>query len=225
MAAAREAGKDKTECNININWEEVFDKLLAFDNAYRNALRDDLKNGNLLFGPKAESMSAELNLQKTPKKLLKKFIGELIAGNPYNLEVIEHIHRKYPPMQDFSCLLPKDYPNFYLLYQIFRGHNDAVNAVAWSPDGRYLASGADDGKVIIWDTITGTGTVIVDTNHEDKEIVRSVAWSPDGIMVASGHCNGKIKIWDTRSKECVKILAGPGAGPQGDGAGEGTVPW
>ena len=32
----------------------------------------------------------------------------------------------------------------------YRGHTDAVNAVAWSPDGKYIASGGSDETVKVW---------------------------------------------------------------------------
>ena len=34
---------------------------------------------------------------------------------------------------------------------IYRGHSDAVTTVAWSPEGKYIASGSDDKTVQVWD--------------------------------------------------------------------------
>jgi WD40 repeat protein len=38
---------------------------------------------------------------------------------------------------------------------VYQGHTNAVWAVAWSPDGKYIASGSDDCTVQVWDPMTG----------------------------------------------------------------------
>src|SRR5262249_32765031 len=73
------------------------------------------------------------------------------------------------------------------------GHEEKVRAVAFSPDGRRLASGSDDGTVNVWYAATG------------REILRlagpgggiqSVAFSPDNRLVAAGTADGPIRLWD-----------------------------
>jgi hypothetical protein len=67
---------------------------------------------------------------------------------------------------------------------LFTSHAQVVRGVAWSPDGAMLASGANDGVLLIWDT---QGNV----QHTLREggPVRAVAWSPDGQQVAAGAGN------------------------------------
>ena len=68
-----------------------------------------------------------------------------------------------------------------------------MNAVVFSPDGRRLASGDDDGKLKLWDAQSGTLTGQLQ-EHAGK--IWSVAFSPDGRLVASGGEDKTVKVWD-----------------------------
>src|SRR5207302_1355704 len=58
-----------------------------------------------------------------------------------------------------------------------KGHTSFVFAVAFSPDGKTLASGSDDKTIILWNVATGMEQATL-KGHTDK--VRSVSFSPDG---------------------------------------------
>jgi WD40 repeat protein len=86
-------------------------------------------------------------------------------------------------------------------YGPFAGHTEAVNAVAFSPDGTILATGSSDKTTRLWDVATGALLKTYDVNY----IVQSVAFSPDGSMLASGTSKKKgmdmrspIVLWDIR---------------------------
>ncbi|WP_069804715.1 EsaB/YukD family protein [Thermogemmatispora onikobensis] len=64
---------------------------------------------------------------------------------------------------------------------VFAQHRQTVRALAWSPDGKLLASGSLDGQLLIWNTqgqVQHTFTI--------KGAVRTLAWSPDGTQLALG---------------------------------------
>ncbi|MCP4104854.1 MAG: WD40 repeat domain-containing protein [Desulfobacteraceae bacterium] len=83
-----------------------------------------------------------------------------------------------------------------------------VNAVAFSPDGKTLASGADDNTVRLWDVASGKEIRRLEGHR--KRVV-SVAFSPDGKTLASGAGNflGSDKtVWDVASGKEIRSLAG-----------------
>jgi glucose/arabinose dehydrogenase len=91
--------------------------------------------------------------------------------------------------------------------RILQGHTDSVNSVAWSPDGKILASASDDGTIRLWDTAGGKGPRVLE-GHQDA--VNSVAWSPDGNTLASASDDETIRLWDATSGELIRSLRGNG---------------
>jgi WD40 repeat protein len=84
--------------------------------------------------------------------------------------------------------------------RIEKGHDGAVYSVAFSPDGRYLASGGSDKQVKVWNAATGQ---LVRTLGEHAKTVRCVAFSPDGRYLASASWDGTIKVWDFATHQPV----------------------
>jgi WD40 repeat protein len=72
------------------------------------------------------------------------------------------------------------------------GHASYVSSVAFSPDGKTLASGSDDNTVKLWDAQTGQELATL-KRHDDN--VHSVAFSPHGKMLASGSGDKTVKLW------------------------------
>jgi len=81
----------------------------------------------------------------------------------------------------------------------YTGHTDGVNAVAWSPNGRFVASGSEDNTVQVWDASTAQWLISY-TDHMDQ--VRTVAWSPNGRFVASGSEDNTVQVWDASTAQC-----------------------
>jgi WD40 repeat protein len=62
------------------------------------------------------------------------------------------------------------------------GHGKAITTLAWSHDGRYLASGSVDTTVKVWDAATGT---VLQTYTGHQAEVRALAWSPEDSRIVS----------------------------------------
>ncbi|HEX6108626.1 MAG TPA: WD40 repeat domain-containing protein, partial [Ktedonobacteraceae bacterium] len=79
----------------------------------------------------------------------------------------------------------------------YESPTNAVEAVAWSPDSRYVASVAHD--VQIFDSFTGK-RIYSYTKHDagTGPAVQAVAWSPNGRYIASGGMEGSVQVWNAR---------------------------
>jgi WD40 repeat protein len=75
--------------------------------------------------------------------------------------------------------------------QHLRAHTKPVRAAAWSPDGRFLATGGDDGLLVIWHP-SQTLAPLLTANHNAP--VLALSWSPDGKMVATAAGNS-VTLW------------------------------
>lgn len=89
------------------------------------------------------------------------------------------------------------------------GHVKSFTSLAFSPDGRWLASGDDEKKIELWDVLTG---------HQRRSLtghtygVSDVAFSPDGRQLASASWDRTVKLWDVASGKIVRTLARHTAG-------------
>lgn len=81
------------------------------------------------------------------------------------------------------------------VFKTLSGHNSKVNSVAFTPDGKTLASVSFDKTIKLWDPETGT----LKRTLSDVTDVVSIAFSPDGKILAGGSWDTTVRLWDSTS--------------------------
>ncbi len=104
-----------------------------------------------------------------------------IIRNRFKEHIPSWLHRPPKVQQAWNAAL-----------QTLEGHSGSVQSIAFSPDGKLLASGSDDKTIKLWDTATGD----VQTLEGHSGSIQSIAFSPDGKLLASGSGDETIKLWN-----------------------------
>ena len=79
----------------------------------------------------------------------------------------------------------------------FRGHQDSVKSVSFSPDGKTLATASDDNTARIWD-LQGNQLALF-SGHQHS--VKSVSFSPDGRTLATASRDNTVRLWDLQGNQ------------------------
>lgn len=103
---------------------------------------------------------------------------------------VAHFESDGQQQQPFDVTYPQD----NMAYDI---QLNAVQAVAWSPDSRYIALVSHDAQ--IFDSFTGEHIYTYTKHHASTgQAVQAVAWSPNGRYIASGGMEGTVQVWNAR---------------------------
>lgn len=120
---------------------------------------------------------------------------------------------KSTPLNDRCCIKTINLwdPESGQLLRTLPGHSNGVSSLAFSPDGRTLASGSPDNAIAVWDPKSGQLLRTLNaSNGSSLKSTYSVAFSPDGRTLAAGSDDKTIKLWDVSSGQLLRTLAGGG---------------
>lgn len=112
---------------------------------------------------------------------------------------LSHPNRPYVPEAEFALRR-----SLQLNSMVLKGHSSYVYCVAYSPDGKLIASASADQTVRVWSTYSGECLRVLE-GHED--LVYRVNFSPDGRFLVSASRDSTLRIWDISRGACIQVLS------------------
>src|SRR5439155_1084357 len=127
------------------------------------------------------------------------------AGAPGRLRELLAQHRPQPGEADLRGFewhyLNRLFPADLLVLE----HVGLVTSVAYSPDGKRLATGSVRGQMAMWDAQTGERLLTLEGHSAS---IRCLAFSPDGKRLASASPDKTVTLWDAESGQLLHTLQG-----------------
>jgi serine/threonine protein kinase len=116
---------------------------------------------------------------------------------------------RFPSVRAFAQALEEAMriPSIGTRLLIYRGHGDGYRTGAWSPDGKFFATGGVSGLIQVWDASTGK-PVLTCEERECSARVNVLAWSPDCTRLASGSSDKTVQVWEASSGRLLHSYRG-----------------
>jgi|GEM_PF-3815305 len=145
-----------------------------------------------------------VNNKRTGERLYNSVDPSRFVGFSYDAEILA--------LSNGTGITLWNIPSSRPLVGPLLGYNDEINTLAFDPthDGKTLAAGLKNGRVVLWDTATRSQIDKLDT--QSQSAVTSVAFSHDGQTLAAGLYNGTLQLWKMNDR---RQLGDPLRGPEG----------
>ena len=100
-----------------------------------------------------------------------------------------------------------DNPHFPIIASIpgYDDHQLIIDILAYSPDGRMVASGSVDKNIRLWDVRTGNELTAIN-GHTGA--ITAICFSPDSTLLASGSSDRTVRIWDISTGQSRRFWKG-----------------
>jgi WD40 repeat protein len=217
-----------TEQLVRRFYDDISAHELAFFNGYaliKAQAKDYIREAQirLILQPVKEKLFAAFENQQNLENHLSRLLGVLrdkslgsgyAAGNLLNLFWQLHsdvCDRDFSNLPIRQAYLPKvtlhrtNFAHCKIEQSVFAETFGGVTSVAFSPDGKRLASSDTSGEIQIWEIPSGKQLVIC-KGH--KHWTWATAFSPDGQYLASASDDYLVKLWDVHTGDCLKTFVG-----------------
>ncbi|QRW15471.1 hypothetical protein RhiLY_14470 [Ceratobasidium sp. AG-Ba] len=120
-----------------------------------------------------------------------------LAFAPAESQIFRGVRKHFPNLLEVAQGGDANWPTCIRSISV----SSAVRTVAVSPDGEWIVSGCEDGKVYIWNLATGEAVCAALEGH--SRCVTCVTFSPDGRQIVSGSEDCTLRIWDAQNGEMI----------------------
>jgi WD40 repeat protein len=192
--------KLKKECVTQNETREKMSDTNSFLHDY-NYLPDDTEIGLTQDAIKLSYKSA-LN-DKT--QLTEQILGRFLCFHENEIQVLlnqaAECRNKIRLLPTTSSLKPHRVQSF----RIFEGHDECVNAIAITPNGKCLVSASKDKTIKVWNLERGTEKITLKGHYD---CVNAIAITPNGKYLVSASSDKTLKVWDLKTKKKRVTLRG-----------------